>query len=170
MLKQILIPAALFAVTATGASAFNGDMLERANIELSDSQVSAIEVAAEMRTEGADRADIKVVLEEAGLDRVVMQEIKTALREVRKETRDAVHIAVAANDYSAFLAVAPDRLTNAINSEADFAQFVEAKELKEAGDTEGAAEIFSDLGIEKPERAGDRDGEGKGRGGERGNR
>lgn len=166
MFKQIMIPVAAFAVTATGVSAFNADMLDQIDVDLTSSEIAAFETAAEMKASGSDRSDIRAFLTEE-IDEATLAEVKAAVKEVRQETRAAVQAAVEANDYDAFVAVAPDKLTEAITSEADFELFVEAKELKEAGDREGAQEILSELGIEK----GDKGGRGHGpRGGEAGPR
>lgn len=165
MIKEIMIPVAAFAVTATGVSAFNPDALDRVDVAITDNQVAALEEAHALRQAGADRSEIKEVLEATGLDRETMKEIRSAVHEVQQETREAVKAAVAAEDYQAFLEVAPDRLLTAIASESDFALLLEAAELRAAGDKEGAQDIMSELGIEKPDR------EGKGlRGGERGER
>lgn len=151
MIKQIMIPAAAFLVTATGVSAFNSDMLEKANIDLTDSEVAALETAHEMRQDGAERDEVKAVLEAAGLDRDDMREIREAVREVHQATRADIKDAVEAGDYEAFKDAAEGTpLLEAIESEADFDLFVEAHELKEAGDREGAKEIMDGLGIQKP--------------------
>ncbi len=153
-----MIPVAAFAVTVTGASAFNSDMLEKLDINLTDTQISALEEAHELKQAGAEREDVKAVIEAAGLDRDDLKEIRQRMHEVRKENRAAVKAAVEANDYNAFTDVAPEKLTDAIDSAADFAKLVEAHELREAGDKEGAKEIMAELGIEKPERGGHKGG------------
>jgi len=48
-------------------------------------------------------------------------------------------------------------------SEENFAKFVEAKELAEQGDTEGAEKIRLELGLGQGERKGDGNGQGRGR-------
>ena len=48
MLKEIFIPVAAFAVTVTGASAFNADMLDKLDLDLTDTQISALEEAHEL--------------------------------------------------------------------------------------------------------------------------
>ncbi len=65
------------------------------------------------------------------------------------ETRQAWKQALENNDYEAWLAIAGDKpITEKINEE-NFSQFVEAFNLKEAGDFEGAKAIFDELGLEK---------------------
>lgn len=160
-----MIPVAAFAVTVTGASAFNSDMLEKLDLDLSSGQISALEEVHEMRVDGADRDELREVLEEAGLDRDDMREIHEASREYKQEHRAAVKAAVEAEDYDAFKdAVDGGPLDDAIDSEADFDKLVEAHELREAGDREGAKAIMDELGIERPE------GHKGGMSGERGQR
>jgi len=160
-----MIPVAAFAVTVTGASAFNSDMLSKIDVDLTDSQVSALEVAHEMQTDGSDRNEVKTFLEDAGLDKDTMKEIKDATRAVRGEQREAVHTALENDDYDAFKAAIADvPLADAIGSEADFATFKAAHELRADGDKEGASELMAELGIEKPEGRGH--GGHKGMGGE----
>jgi hypothetical protein len=108
------------------------------------------------------------MLKEAGLDREMMREMTSAGKKERKEHRTAVHVALEANDYAAFVAGAPDFLVDAVNSAADFSLFVEAAELKEAGDREGARVIVDELGIEQPE--GGKHSGNRGSKGGRGNR
>lgn len=162
MLKQILIPVAAFAVTATAASAFNADMLEHIDVELTDNQISALEEAHELRISGADREEVRAHLEEAGIDRSTMHEIMEATREVRDTQREAIKTALDNDDYDAFLtAIADSPLADAIDSEADFETFKEAHERKEAGDFNGAEELLAELGIERPIGHGHRDGHGE---------
>ncbi len=164
MIKEMIIPVALFAVTATGVSAFNTDMLDKIDVSLTDTQIIALEEAHELRESGADHEEIKALLEAVDLDREKMREIKTAVREVREENREAVKVTLETNDYAAFQATAPDQLLETINSEATFQLLVDAHELRVAGDKEGAKEIMSDLGMEKPEKDhAHNSGEGRGK-------
>lgn len=151
MLKQIMIPAAAFAATVTGASAFNGDMLEKIDVDLSASQIETLETMHELRQDGTDRTEMKTLLEDADLDRDKMMEVHKAMREVHDAQREVVQAAIESNDYEAFVAaIADSSLAESLNSEADFEKFVVAHTLKEAGEHEAAAEIMSELGIEKP--------------------
>jgi hypothetical protein len=159
MIKQIMIPMAAFAVTATAASAFNPDMLEKIDVDLTDSQVSALEEAHELKTEGVDSADVKTFLEDNGVDADMMKQLREAGREYRNEQREEVHAALENNDYEAFVtAVADSPLASAIATEADFETFKAAHELKEAGDHEGAKELMEELDIERPEGRGHKGG------------
>ena len=159
MMKHIIIPVAAFAVTATAASAFNADLLDQIDVDLTDTQVSALEEAHELRQEGAEKTEVRAVLEDAGLDRDKIQEVRAAVREVKEARRAAVREAIENNDYEAFLeAVAGSPRAEVIDSEADFELLVEAHELRAAGDREGAREIMDELGLEKPEDHGHKGG------------
>ena len=164
MMKQLFIPVTAFAVTATSVSAFNTDILDKIDVDLSSDQVAALEAVHELRMEGADRTEIIAVLDDADLDRETMHEIRTAAREYRTTMREEIHAAIDDEDYDAFQdAIEGTRLEDTINSESDFKKIVEAHELKEAGDREGAKEIFEELGLERPEH---KKGKGAHRGGE----
>ena len=154
MIKTFLIPVAAFAVTVTGASAFNSDMLRRAG--LTDEQVSAFEQAKELRQSG-DTEAARDVLVAAGIDESVMGRVRAAMGESSfkfKHGRDSeVQAAIEANDYSAFrLAIAGSPLSDIINSEAEFALFVEAHNHIKAGDRDSAKAIMEDLGITKDKK------------------
>lgn len=146
--KTLLIPVAAFAVTVTGAQAFNSEVLQNAG--LSDTQIAAFAEAREKREEG-DRDGARNVLIEAGIDHDTMEKVREAMHEYKDEHRNAVHKAVEDNDYQAFLeAVAGSPLSDIITSEQDFTQFVEAHQLMKDGDIDLAKEIFDDLGLDKP--------------------
>jgi uncharacterized protein YgbK (DUF1537 family) len=164
--KALLIPVAAFAVTVTGASAFNSEVLERAG--LNDTQISAFEEAHELRIEG-DREAAREVIVDAGIDQDTLESVREAMKEHRQETRTAISEAVEDEDYDAFQeAIEGTPLADLITSEDDFELFVEAHELREAGDKEAAKEIMEDLGFEGKMHKGGHDGERKG--GERGER
>lgn len=154
-LKSVLIPIAAFAVTVTGASAFSSDVLVKAG--LSDEQVAAFEEAKELRESG-DKEAARNVLEEAGIDESVMEK----LRDIMKEKHSAVKAAVEKNDFAAFkVAVADSPLAEIIDTEAEFAKFVEAHTLMKNGNGDEAKTIFDDLGLKRPEGHGPMNGEGK---------
>ena len=159
MIKQIIIPVTAFAVTVTGASAFSSNMLEKIDVDLSSDQITALEEAHELRQEGAERDEIKEILEEAGIDNETMQEVRKAAHEYRSEVREAVKEAIENEDFNAFReAVVDTPRADLINSEADFDKLLEAHELRAAGDREGAKEIMSELGFEKHKGLGKKDG------------
>jgi len=144
--KALLIPVAAFAVTVTGASAFNSEVLEKAG--LSNTQISAFEEAHELRKDG-DREAAREVIVDAGIDQETLESVREAMKEHREETRTAIKEAVDNEDYNAFVDAADGSpLADIITSEDDFEQFVEAHELREAGDKEAAKEILEDLGFE----------------------
>ena len=160
-----MIPVAAFAVTVTGASAFNPDMLEKLDVNLSDTQVAALEEVHELRMAGADREEIKTHLEDAGLDETTMKEIREAALNVRDEMRKVVNSALESDDFDAFVeAVAGTPLAEAITSETEFETFKAAHDLKESGDHEGARELMTELGIEKAAAHGGKDGHREGHG------
>lgn len=147
MIKQLIIPAAAFLVTATAVSAYNPDWLENLDIDLTDDQVSALEEAHEIRQAADEEA--RQVLMAAGLDDNAMREIRSAMRTERAAHHQAVEAALEAGDYDAFkVAVADSPIADVINSEADFEKFKEAHDLREAGEAEAAAAIMSELGLE----------------------
>jgi hypothetical protein len=148
MLKQLIIPVAAFAVTATSASAFMGtDLISKLDLNLTDEQTTALEEAAAIREAAHEEA--AQVLEDAGIDETKMREIHTAMREAHQESFAAVKTAIENNDYTAFTAaVADSPMAEAIDSETDFTKLVEAHELREAGDHDGARAIMEELGLE----------------------
>lgn len=157
MIKRITTPVvafaliAVFAATATSAYAFSPNLLKKINVNLTEAQVSALEQARELRKSGADRGEVKMFLQDNGVDQDTMKEVRNTVRKVKHEMRKAVHTALENNDYNAFLtAIADSPLADAIDSEADFETFKAALELKKVGDYEGARELMAELGIEKP--------------------
>lgn len=151
--KSLLIPIAAFAVTATGVSAFNSDILEKAG--LSSEQIAAFETAHELKTEGEKDA-AREVLKAAGVDFATMQAIRAAHQEERGAHREAIAEAVKNNDYDSFIAaIEGSPLADIVNTEADFAQFVEAHTLRTQ-----AQEILSELGVKTGEAGYGRQGGG----------
>ncbi|OGG41791.1 hypothetical protein A2837_01085 [Candidatus Kaiserbacteria bacterium RIFCSPHIGHO2_01_FULL_46_22] len=143
-LRSVLIPVAAFAVTVTGASAFNSELLQKAG--LTEDQISAFEEAKELR-EAGDLDAARDVLEEAGVDEGVMERLRDTMHGHHKALRAAIED----NDYEAFReAIEGSPLADIINTEEEFERFVEAHNLIKNGDKESAKEIFDDLGIEGP--------------------
>ena len=156
--KALLIPVASFAVTVTGVSAFNSQVLEEAG--LSNEEISAFEEARELHMEGNKDA-ARDVLAEAGIDLDTMHKVRMAMHEHKKEMRSAVDEAVKAKDFAAFVeAVEGSPLKDIVTTEADFNLFVEAHELREAGEREEAKKIMEELGF--PEKMGHVDGKDEG--------
>jgi len=56
MIKQLIIPVAAFAVTATAVSAFNTDFLESIDVDLTDDQISALVESREIIEEAQTKA------------------------------------------------------------------------------------------------------------------
>ena len=156
MLKQIIIPVAAFAVTVTGASAFNPDMLDKLDLDLSNDQIEAFEEAHELRLDDKYQ-EAREVLEDADIDRATLKRVHTAVFEHRGERHEAMKEAVENEDYDAFLELIDGTpLADVIDSESDFEKFIAMHEAMQEGDRETAKEIREDLGIERGEK-----GEGK---------
>jgi hypothetical protein len=130
-------------MTASGVHAFSStELLTKAG--LTDEQVIAIQEAQELKASG-DIKGARATLQAAGVTKDTMRHI----REVAKEAKRAVQEAVEAHDYDAFVAaVADSPLADIITTEEAFDQFVEAHELRAAGDRAGAKDILEDLGID----------------------
>lgn len=140
-MKTILIPLAAFAVTVTGASAFNGDLLKRAGLD--EQQIAAFEEAKELR-EAGDKEAARDVLIAAGVDEEVIQQVRRAMR----ESANAVRKAIESEDYDAFvIAVEGSPLAEIIDSEDEFNKLVEAHSLMKDGENADAKDIFDELGL-----------------------
>lgn len=157
--KPFLIALAAFAVTATGAQAFDGTkLLEKAG--LNEEQISAFETAHELR-EAGDFEKARDVLTEAGVD----EETLKALREAAHENMEAVRTAVENNNYEAFKVVVADSpFAEKIDSEEKFKKLVEAHTLREQGKYDEAKAIMTELGVEPPKHGFGRGGHGNDRG------
>lgn len=141
LMKTLLIPLAAFAVTVTGASAFNGDMLKRAG--LNDDQIAAFEQAKELKESGNTEAARDVLLA-AGVDEDVIRQVREAMREHKND----IHSAIATKDYEAFMgAIEGSAFADMIDTEEEFNRLVEAYELMRDGDRAGAKDIFDELGL-----------------------
>ena len=153
MFTKIMLPVAAFAITATSVSAFNPtDILDEIDVDLTNSQIEILEEAHELRQAG-EREAARTLIRESDIDRETLQEIRQAVKAERKSVREAIKTAVATDDYDAFLAAADGtKLGDVIDTQSEFDRLVEAYELKEAGDKEGARAIMDDLGLERPDR------------------
>lgn len=144
--KTLLIPLAAFALTATTASAFNSEVLQRAG--LTEVQIEAFETAHELRKEG-DNDRARTVLAKAGIDIKTMESVREAMHEYKDAMRTAIDDAVRNNDYDAFKqAIEGSPLADIITRKEDFALFKEAHDLREAGEIAQAREIMEELGME----------------------
>ncbi len=140
--KYLLIAIAAFAVTASGAQAFSGNTyLNRSG--LSGSQAQAFTVARELKQKGRiDEA--RDVLVKAGIDESALD----SMRQVARLAHEAIEQAVADNDFQAFREATVDTpLYDLINTKEDFALFVEAHSLRDAGNYTEAREIMDELGV-----------------------
>lgn len=144
--KTLLIPIAAFALSATGVSAFNSDVLHRAG--LSEAQIHAFETAHELRKEG-DVTKARDVLAQAGIDLSTMESVREAMHEHKDAMRMAIDAAVANNDLQAFkIAVAGSPLQEIVTTQEEFDLFREAHMLHEEGEHKEARKIMEDLGFE----------------------
>lgn len=161
MIKTLLIPVAAFAVTVTGASAFNSDVLRRAG--LTDEQVSAFEQAKDLRQSG-DIEAARDVLVAAGIDESVMVRLRAVMggEHKFKHGHDSqIGAAIEAQDYEAFQkAIQGSPLADIINTEEEFKQFVEAHNHLKTGDRQAAKEIMEDLGFVRSNKNKDDDHRG----------
>lgn len=144
--KALLIPIAAFAVTVTGASAFNSIVLENAGFD--DTQITAFEQAHDLRKDG-DKEGARDLLMDAGIDMESMHAMHDSMKEHRSEMHEAVQRALQDGNYEAFLeAVENSPMADKIASQDEFELFMEAHELREAGDKEEARAIMEELGFE----------------------
>lgn len=109
---------------------------------LTDEQRTVLEEARDLRQEGNFEA-AEELLEANELDRGSFQE----RRQARHENREVVHAAVEENNYQAYLSAVAGTPREDV-SEAEFMQIVEAHELREVGDFDGAREIMEELGFQ----------------------
>lgn len=144
--KALLIPIAAFALSATGVSAFNSQILEKAG--LSQDQISAFETAKDLQKEG-DKEKAREVLQEAGIDVETMESVREAMYEYRHTMKTAIDRAVEAEDYNAFREAIDDSpLADIITSEEDFLRFSQAHLLHKEGDHKAARELMEAYGLE----------------------
>lgn len=148
--KALLIPIAAFALSATGVSAFNSEVLHKAG--LTDDQISAFETAHELRKDG-DIDGARDVLKDAGIDLAAMEAMRQAMHAHKNEMRSAMHDAIGNNSYEEFRsAIEGSPLADIITTEEDFELFKEAHEYKEQGEHEKVKEIMNELGFKHPEK------------------
>jgi Zn-dependent membrane protease YugP len=146
--KSLLIAIAALALTATNAQAYSGPVLERAG--LTASQRNAFATARELRAHG-DKEKARNVLVEAGIDTSVIERVRSVMSDEHRAYKVALEAALLADDYQAFqVAIAGTPLADIVTTEADFAKFKEAHDMKVSGNTDGARVLFTELGITGP--------------------
>ena len=146
--KSLLIAIAALALTATNAQAYSGEVLERAG--LTETQRDAFATARELRAHG-ETEKARNVLVEAGIDTSVIERVRSAMSDEHRAYQTALEAALLVNDYQAFLtAIAGTPLADIVTTEADFAKYKEAYDLKVSGDKIGADTLFTELGISTP--------------------
>ncbi len=143
--KSLLIAIAALALTATNAQAYSGEVLERAG--LTETQRDAFETARELRAHG-ETEKARDVLVEAGIDTSVIERVRSVMSDEHRAYQAALDAALLVDDYQAFLtAIAGTPLADIVTTEADYAKFKEAHDLKASGDKVGADTLFTELGI-----------------------
>jgi hypothetical protein len=143
--KSLLIAIAALALTATNAQAYSGTVLERAG--LTPSQRNAFATARELRASG-DKEKARNVLVDAGIDTSVIERVRSVMSDEHRAYQVALEAALLADDYQAFqVAIAGTPLADIVTTEADFAKYKEAYDLKASGDKVGADALYTELGI-----------------------
>lgn len=146
--KTLLIPLAAFALSATGVSAFNSEVLQRAG--LTQEQISAFQEARELRQEGK-REEARDVLVESGIDLETMESVREEMHKFKLKLHTAIETSLENNDYEGFLeAIKGSPLQDIVTTKEDFEQFKEAHELHEEGKHDEAREIMEELGVIRP--------------------
>ncbi len=144
--KALLIPIAAFALSATGVSAFNSDVLEKAG--LSQDQISAFEEAHELRKEG-EVQKAREVLQNAGIDLQTMESVREAMHAYKMGLHTAIDTAVEARDFEAFKKAIEDTpLADIVITQEDFELFAEAHELHKEGEHAQARAVMEELGMD----------------------
>ena len=141
--KALLIPLAAFALSATGVSAFNSDVLIQAG--LTDTQVSAFESARELRKEGYE-GKARELLIKSGVTLETIESIREAVQIHKKIFHEAVDAAVLSNNYEGFKEIIKDLpLGDIITSKDDFKIYVQAHQYYQDGEVGKAVETAKEL-------------------------
>ena len=149
-----------------GASAFGGGNFRQ---DFTDEQKAIFEEARELRMDGNDEEARALLTDNdlgkgfgaqgQGAENEEYRAERMAQRQERQEMRNATRDAIENNNYEAFLEARPDNPNFPEISEETFASIVEAHELRESGDYEGARDIME--GLDFPMRQGHGYGEGE---------
>jgi len=144
--NTFLALALLLGVTTVGgtALAFDGGDMRLSLDGFSKEQQTAIEKSWEIQKDAHKEAG--QILENAG---VSMDDIRGARHAQMGGQKVQMDTIFATGDYDAFLEMSSDRPNMEKITEAEFKVLVEAHELMESGDREGAHELLEDAGIEK---------------------
>jgi len=108
-------------------------------------------VEAKQLIEDGNKEDAKAIFEELGIDGYRMGHYGGFHKSVIKsDMHEAIQAAIDNNDYDAWVLATGDFKKHGDNIDEDnFSRYVEAINLKKAGDYEGAKLIFGELGITK---------------------
>lgn len=141
--KSLLIAIAAFAVTATGAQAYDVSDKYFTQAGLTSEQADALSEARDLRRKG-EKEKARDVLVEAG----VTEETINSLRQATKLAHNDIEAALQNEDFAAFRkAILGTPLYDIVTTEADFAHFKEAHAFRAEGKYREARELMSDLGL-----------------------
>lgn len=146
MLPKIILPVALFAITAGGAAAFSADEDLLAKLNLTSNQTEALEKADEVRREAHEK--VQAILKDAGIDMETMHSIKSAEHTARAQHHKVVREAVQNEDFEAYrAAVANTPFEDTVTTEEEFAKLIEAHKLHESGEHAAAKILMEEIGL-----------------------
>jgi hypothetical protein len=98
--------------------------------------------------QSGDHEAARDVLLAANIDEEVMEQLREAMKDYKRDHNIALHAAIEAGDYDSFkTAIADSPLSDIIDTKAEFERFVEAHGLIESGNKDEAKEIFDELGL-----------------------
>jgi len=146
---KYILPALILGSVALGSSvtyAYNPGMLSDMAVfsGFNTEQQTAIKKSFDIRQ--AAEVEAEKVLEDAGLTK---EDIHEAMRDHHEEMREKMDAALEAGDYEAYSElVAGSRMADKVTEEI-FDKLVEAHDLRQDGDMEGAREIMNELGFDK---------------------
>jgi hypothetical protein len=151
-MKQTLfiLPAlALLGVTAFAGYTTNAAEMENNRPSLTNEQKEILQEIRELKQNG-QYEEARELAEDANLP---MRKGRKAPSEEMQKHREQMHSIIESGDYQAFLdAVEDTPMVDIIDSEDKFNILVEAHELRESGDFEGAKELMFEAGLQKSHR------------------
>lgn len=128
---------------------------------LTEEQKNVLQEARELRESG-DREGAQELLKNIGVDLKALRADRKLHKEEMKKKHDEIKTAILNNDYNLFKELTADApIKDGVTKEI-FAKMVEAHQLRESGDMEGAKEIMKEIGFNQNHHG--HHGEGKGEG------
>jgi len=129
---------------------------------LTEEQKNVLQEARELRESG-DREGAQELLKNIGVDLKTLRADRKMHKEEMKKKHDEIKSAIENNDYDLFKELTADAPIKDDVTQEIFAKMVEAHELRENGDIEGAKAIMEEIGFAPHGPHGPHhDGEGKG--------